>query len=81
MNSFVGCNDPILNWAAFNITALFRQDDFLKDELEHDGEDFGDNFVDDITKNDRSKFVRRLWIILFGNESNKGRIEGLQNVT
>ena len=68
MHHFVEQNNLIHNFPAFRNTNLFQGDDEKKQWPKTVGHDLGDNFVDDITQSNRSKFPWVLYSILFGDE-------------
>ena len=80
VNDFVGQNNSIQDLTSFDITFLFRRNKGGKEWFETIGYDFGNNFVEDIAKSNRPKLVRGGDNGFLGNESEKGSIEGWENL-
>ena len=68
-------NDAINDLHPFHISQLFWRDKHGKKRLQTGSNNFRYDFLDDITKSYRPKFVWSYRFLFFGNESNKSHIK------
>ena len=80
MDDFESQNDSIHDLMSFDITSLSQRNQGGKEWFEEIGYDFGNNCVEDIAESNRPELVRGGDIGFLRDESEKGSIEGWENL-
>ena len=66
----------IIHLIHFHISCLLRRDEKWKEQLEPISNKFGNDFVNHVTKSNRSEFFRFAGLLLFWYQQDEGGIEG-----
>ena len=81
VNNFMGQDDTIQDFPAFDITRLFQRDDPWQDGLESSSNHFGQEFVDDVAQSDGMELHGVKDLPLFGDEGEESHIKSWEDLS